>query len=282
MRVGVGSYAYRWSIGLGDVRPARPLTPLQLLQRVAALGGGVVQYADNMPLLGLPARDADALRAASRDRDVEIEIGTHGAGMDHLVRHGDLAQRLGARLLRVTLSADDLAAERDELRDRLRGVGDAFASWGGVIAIENHFLMGSAGLAALVASVDHPAVGVCLDVANSIANQEWPAETVRTLAPYAANLHIKDFEFELDPHGVGLRVVGAPLGTGRVGVPWVLDALAEAGRDVNVIVEHWIAREAFDAGGIELEDTWTRQALAAVRSAIADRDAATVAGMGRG
>lgn len=271
MRVGVGSFAYRWSIGIGDFHPVQPLTPLALLQRAAALGSEVVQFADNMPLIGLSERRTSELSAAAKALDVVIELGIDGADSANLWRYGVLAQKLRARLLKVSLNKDDLAGDRGDLQDRLRVAGDEYATWGGMIALENHFLIGSAELAALVTTVDRPNVGVCLDVANSIANLEWPEETVRTLAPFALNVHVKDFDVELDRYGAGMRIVGAPMGMGRVDPSWVLGVLAEERRDVNAIVEHWISREAFEAGGIELEDAWTSRAIQTLRAAMADR-----------
>ena len=50
MRLGLGSYAYRWSIGIGDRIPLRPLTPTDLARRAHRHGLSVVQIADNLPL----------------------------------------------------------------------------------------------------------------------------------------------------------------------------------------------------------------------------------------
>jgi hypothetical protein len=43
MRLGLGSYTWRWGIGIGDRRPVRPLTPADLVVRTAALGVRLLQ-----------------------------------------------------------------------------------------------------------------------------------------------------------------------------------------------------------------------------------------------
>ncbi|MFV0333289.1 MAG: TIM barrel protein [Tropicimonas sp.] len=89
-------------------------------------------------------------------------------------------------------------------------------------------------------AVNDPALGVCLDVANSICAGEWPEETTAMLAPSAINLHLKDYVIDPDPCGVGFRIRGVPPGTGRADIPWIPDQLAHCDADMGVIVEHWL------------------------------------------
>ena len=268
MEIGVGSYAYRWSIGIRDYKPARPLGPVALLERVAALGAKVVQYADNMPLHTESAETLQGIARVAREHDVSVELGMDGASPTNLRRYLAIASQLDAAMVRLTLDRDDLARPRRELMDDLADSADAYQEAGSTLALENHFLLPSRELVALVEELDHPAVGVCLDVANSIANHEWPWETIERLAPLARNLHLKDYRIGLDPYGVGFRIAGTPIGQGELDIGRVFRTLREAGRDVNVIVEHWIPREAVneDRPAEELEDDWTRESLEAARS----------------
>ncbi|MEM7739002.1 MAG: TIM barrel protein, partial [Deinococcota bacterium] len=112
-----------------------------------------------------------------------------------------------------------------------------------------------------------PHLGVCLDVANSIASHEWPETTIQQLAPFAVNLHLKDYTFELDPYGVGFQAVGVPLGEGEMDIQNVFDALtaAKVSPDINVILEYWLPRAAIDEKGLQLEDVWTSQSVAAAK-----------------
>ena len=182
----------------------------------------------------------------------------------------DYAKRLqgGARLElhAVAAARRSGASEPDKARteeaERLRAAGDLFAAKGSLVALENHFLLAPRDLAELVRRADHPGVRVCLDVANSLANGEWPDETIATLAPHTGNLHIKDYEIELDPHGVGMHVVGTAMGEGRLDLGATLDAVP----DVDVIVEHWLPKTRFadHAEARRLEFDWTRRGVAKV------------------
>lgn len=263
MKIGVGSYAFRWSIGFKDRIPSTPMSPIGLVDRVAELGAEVLQIADNLPLHLASVSELDRLAERSLEHGIDLEIGTDGASIDNLERYLSIAQRLRAGILRLTLNRDDLSASRDELFVLLRQVGDRYAAIGCTIAIENHFLVPTNELVELFEAVDHPAIGACVDVANSIATQEWPMETVRKLAPYARNLHLKDCRIEIDPYGVGMHVTGVPLGEGIIDVEAVFDALRDVGREPTAVLEHWLPFPSSSDGSsvTEVEYDWTRAGL---------------------
>jgi sugar phosphate isomerase/epimerase len=98
------------------------------------------------------------------------------------------------------LHAGAVAAERDSLRR----MGDVAGKLGVTLCVENLFLEtdgipwthDAAGLAAQIAAVDHPHVRATLDVGHAylMANalgQDYP-ETLRTLAPHVAHVHMQD------------------------------------------------------------------------------------------
>lgn len=266
MKVGVCSYAYRWSLGGADYRPPTPLSFAGLVERAATYGAQVVQFADNKPLhLASQAELADLGQAATT-HSIEVELGTGSTDVTLLQRYLELAERFNARLIRVSPSSDDLQQSRDELLHNLEQAGDLMAEAGCVMALENHYLLSAHDLASLVSTLEHPAVGVCLDVANSVANGEWTEDIVAYLAPHAVNLHLKDYRFVVNPGGVGFCAVGTPIGEGRVDVAHVLNALRDAERDVNVLVEHWLPLQWIVEGSLSLEDDWTQQGVATVKT----------------
>lgn len=57
MKLGVGSYAYAWAIGVPGHQPARPLDAFGFLERAAGLGVRLVQICDNLPMTGWSASD---------------------------------------------------------------------------------------------------------------------------------------------------------------------------------------------------------------------------------
>lgn len=269
MKVGVCSYAYRWSLGSADYQPTTPLSFAGLVERAATHGAQVVQFADNKPLHFASQAELDDLKQAATAHSIEVELGTGSTDLTLLQQYLELAERFDAHLLRVSPNSDDLQQSRDDLLRNLEQAGDLMAEAGCVLALENHYLLSARDLASLVSTLEHPAVGVCLDVANSVANGEWTEDIVTYLAPHAVNLHLKDYHFIVNPGGVGFCAVGTPIGEGRVDVAHVLKGLHDAERDVNVLVEHWLPLQWILDGSLALEDDWTQQGVETVKTHLA-------------
>lgn len=273
MQIGIGSYAYRWAIGRGPFVPDRPLTAWNLLDKAVTHGVDLVQYADNLPLDRLTTAELADLAQKARELGITVELGAEGLNAHVIGTYLDIATVLGARLVRVAPSAADAARSNAEIAAELAAVLPACRERDVTIAVENHFHVPSPRLVDLLERVGSPHFGVCLDVANSIACREWPAETIALLAPYAVNLHLKDYRLALDPNGVGLGFTGVPLGDGLTDIDGVLDALATAGRDVNCILEHWLPLAADPARTLALEDEWLARSITAIRDRLAKRPA---------
>jgi sugar phosphate isomerase/epimerase len=126
----------------------------------------------------------------------------HAIGADVVVCHA--GQRVGARDARHSMR-DQLSAERSALRE----AGDLAEELGATIAVENYYpeqpiLRGAvydysvwpSQLAEQISSVDHPAVGICLDVghaalAASAFDFDFMEECV-ALAPLIRHVHLHD------------------------------------------------------------------------------------------
>ncbi|WBU53090.1 sugar phosphate isomerase/epimerase [Paracoccus sp. SCSIO 75233] len=268
MELGLGSYAFRWNIGIKDQQPAQPMTAFDLLDQVAKRGLKVMQYADNLPLDRLSAADHDRLAAEAAGRGIALELGTQCFDADEVSRYLQIGQRLDAKILRVALDAEDAEMPVHVLAEQLRPLLDRAQDAGIRIAIENHFNYPSPRMVTLLDTLNHPALGVCLDVANSICAGEWPEETVRMLAPYAINLHLKDYVITPDPYGVGFRIHGVPLGQGRAPIRWILDQLSHCPPDMSVILEHWLPMTDGLDDARAKEEPWLDQTVAAARTFI--------------
>ena len=266
MKLGLGSYAYRWSIGKATHQPETPLTPSGLVEKAADFGLDVLQIADNLPLHKVSEQEHRNLKAALKQHHVALELGTDG--LAQLETYLELATTYDAALVRLTLNQDDLDTSREDLLHSLDRFAHAFAERHKTIALENHFLLRSQELADIINTVGNPALGVCLDVANSIASKEWSETTIRTLAPLAVNVHLKDYRIALDPDGVGFAITGTPLGEGETDIPFVFRALEDAGRDVNVILEHWLPYALVEEHSYAVEDDWTERSVMAARAFI--------------
>lgn len=271
MRLGLGSYAYRWSIGIKDQVPSDPMTPFDVLHAAEALGLDLIQYADNMPLDRLEPAELERLAAEARDKGITLEVGTQCFNAEQVSQYLGICRVIGSKIMRVALDADDSKVPVPELAEQLRPLVEDAKSAGIRIAIENHFNYPSPRMVELLETVKDDALGVCLDVANSICAGEWPEETITMLAPYTINLHLKDYVIEPDPYGVGFRIRGVPLGDGRADIPWILDQLAHCPKDMSVIVEHWLPLGPTLEETIAQEQPWLERTVAAARGFIEGR-----------
>lgn len=268
MRLGLSSFAYAWAIGVPGHPPAQPLTALGLLRKAQALGIGLVQFGDNLPLTGLPGRELDECLAWAENSHIAIELGTRGLDESNLLAHLDLARRVGAPFVRLVVDAAGNEPSPQEVVQRLRSVVEQFAGAGIALGIENHDRFTARMLAGIIDQLGPERVGVVLDTVNSLGALEGPETVVSTLAPYTLNLHVKDFVIERVPSQMGFIVTGCPVGQGRLDVPWVLERLRGAGRDVNAILELWPPAQSTLDSTMVIEQTWAKESVRYLRQLI--------------
>jgi sugar phosphate isomerase/epimerase len=260
MKLGLSSYMYRWAVGTPTFRPPRPLSLAAMIENAAALGCSLLQIADSTELVGMSPAELRALRGLADGRGVRLQLGTTGATAERLDAYLAMAIELRSDIVRLVLYSPDIDPTPSLFRDVLIAAAPAYADAGVTIAVENYFLQTSKDLAALMDQVNSPAVGVCLDTANSIIAQEWPMETVSILAPYARNVHVKDYRLIPHPDGIGGHVVGAPFGEGRLDIEALLGVLGRIDRDdLAVILEQWCPRGADEDSTIRMETSWRQQ-----------------------
>jgi sugar phosphate isomerase/epimerase len=265
-RLGIGSYAYAWAIGLPGYPPAQPMDVFSFVERAAALGVGRVQIADNLPLHRLDERRLADLVAVVRQRGIAVEVGTRGIGPDHLRMYLALAGRFESPILRVVVDTADHHPAPDEIVSILRGVLPEFEAAGITLAIENHDRFKARTLAQIIQRLDSPRVGICLDTVNSFGSAEGPETVVAALAPYVVNLHVKDFSIRRHDHTLGFILEGTPAGKGMLDMPWLLAQLTAHQRIFSLIVETWPSPEATLEATIEKEDRWVAESVAYLRT----------------
>ncbi len=262
--LGLGSYTFRWSVGHKGLVPEAPMTHADMLDVAAKHGLGLVQFADNIPIEVLDAAGRDDLARKAHDLGIEIELGTQAFKSEEMRAYIGYCAQLDAKILRVALDGPDAEIPVPALAQSFRDLIPLAQDAGLRIAVENHFNYPAPRLAKLMAQINDPSIGVCLDVANSICAGEWPMETVATLAPFTINLHLKDYDIVPDPYGVGFAIYGTPLGQGRTDCAAVLDALPKD-RDINVILEHWLPRSDDMDQARAHEHKWLAQSVAYAR-----------------
>ena len=106
-----------------------------------------------------------------------------------------------------------------------------------ILAIENHIDLLADELEELVTTVDHPALGVCLDTAINLRMFEDPMDVVEKLAPYTRAVHLKDITaFRGNPRDFGFWP-SVPLGRGLIDITRALNVLRKCGYDGLLALE---------------------------------------------
>jgi len=257
MKIGIGSYAYRWAVQWGR------MDALALLERAHGVGAEVVQICDNLPLDRLSDEALDGLARRAAGLGLTLEVGFQGGQPEHLRRGLEVARRLDARLLRVVLTTPEWEPSFDEFVAVFKALLPDLRAAGVTVAIENHFHLPPVELARLIQAIGDSLVGVCLDPLNAVVKLAGPLETAALLAPFTVSMHAKDAV--VTRVQTGFCIAGCPLGKGLVDIPGVLAAVHAAGRSPNVIVESWMDRLDDEAATLAQEDDWARRGLAYLR-----------------
>ena len=267
MKLGLGSYAYAWAIGVPGYPPAgKRMDAFGLVRRAAQLGVHLVQIDDNIPLHIEP--DLDALLEETRLLEVDVEVGTRGIGHEHLRAYMQIARQFHSPILRIMVDTREHQPQPEEIVETLRELAPEFERENRVLAIENPDRMKARTLAEIIEQIGSSQVGVCLDVLNALAALEGPDVTVETLGPYVVNLHVKDFAVRRANHGMGLALEGRPAGKGILDVRWLLERLHGFGREFNAIIELWPPLEASIEQTIRTEDRWAAESVAYMQTLI--------------
>lgn len=263
MKLGIGTYAYAWTIGVPGYMPAQPMDAFAFVQRAAERGATLVQIADNIPLHMLAPDQLTALCEQTRRLGLAVEVGTRGIQHAHLRQYIEIARQFESPILRVVVDTRDHHPEPAEIIDLIRALLPEFETAGITLALENHDRFRVQTLADILNALASPRVGICLDTVNSFGALEGPAIVVETLGRFVVNLHIKDFTIHRLDHNMGFALEGTPAGAGMLDVPWLLRRLrGDFGRHFNAILELWPAPETAIEATLAKEDAWVVESLA--------------------
>jgi 3-oxoisoapionate decarboxylase len=270
MRLGLGSYACTWQIGVPGQLPAQPMTADGLIDRARELGLRLVQIDDNLPLDDWSETALAALRRKAAAADVVIEIGTRGSQPERLREYLRIAQVLGSPLVRTVLDRGDDRPSTAEVLARLAAVTEAYRQAPVRLAIENHDRLPAVELADLVQRGGRDWLGICLDTVNSLGAGEGTATVTDCLMPLAINLHLKDFVVIRAGHQMGFTVAGCAAGDGLLNVQRLLTAANRLRFAGNAILELWTPPGPDLAATIATERTWAERSINHLRPLIPD------------
>ena len=257
MTIALSTYAYFWQ--LSD-RVSKPLTLVDMVHSAADLGAEAVQICDQPQLETMTSTGLRSIRSAADQRGIVLEVGTKGTEPERLRRHLEIAAELDARLLR-TMLAPHGPGQADAKRT-LTDVLPDFERASVTIALETYEQVATADLVRLVRSIGSSHLGVCIDPANTVSLLEDPREVVEIAAPFAVNMHVKDFAFSRSDGAIGFVLAGAPLGEGLLDYAHMLRHIRPSERGITQVVEHWLPWQGSEQATVEMELAWSRRSLA--------------------
>lgn len=265
MGLGMGTYALFWE---WSEAVEHPIDLPGMLDRTAELGCDVFQICDYPLIETMDARQLNDIAAQASGLGLALELGTRGTRSEHLNRYLDIAEALGARMLRSMVRVGPGEPTLDESLASVRGLLGRLHEDGVSIAFETYEQLPSARLVQFVTDVDDPRVGICLDPANCVAGLELPGDVIDRCAPYTLNLHVKDFAFTRQAGWVGFIYAGAAMGEGLLDFDAEMKAVRPLERGISMVAEHWLTWQGDPQSTIALERRWTRQTLDYVRNHI--------------
>lgn len=268
IKVGLGTYALAWSIGVPDFMPENPMSIIEFLDRAHALGAGCVQIGDNLPIHILSdAELQDACEHASA-AGLEIELGIRGLTIERVEQYLDLALLFKARLLRVVIDAPEYEPAMEEVIHLVQKLIPSLAEAGVQLGIENHDRFSAKEFLQIIHSADSPWVGICMDSVNSLGCGEGFFEVVDLLLPHTINLHVKDYQIRRKGHNMGFDVEGTIAGQGMLPIPWLLDQVQTHGICRSAILELWPPPEDTISGTVEKEQRWVEESMQYLKSLV--------------
>lgn len=252
MRIGIDSYCYHRFFGelyAGlEQPPDRSMSLLDVVDRAHTYGAEGVALESFMlgdldPAMLKERLDRfDLYRMWAWGHPHGLGSGTMPEALTDLTRHVEIAASVGADVMRICAGGRRTrkltwAEHRPLLLPLLRRAADHAGERGVVLAIENHVDLSTDEMLDLVTTIDHPALGICLDTANQLRMFEDPAVAAERMAPYARAVHFKDVTaYRGSPREFGFWP-SVPTGEGLIDFPRVLRALARTGYDGLLALE---------------------------------------------
>ena len=273
MRLGIGSYTYGWSSGTYGSDTSQHagfayLTAHDLIDRAVQLDVPLVQICVKPDLASMDDQELLALRNYAETNGKALEIGTVGSDPDHLLRFLQIAQMLGANLVRTifTSASPGLVEERQQIAQ----LAEQFAAAQVYLAIENHEAASFLDMASLCQEIDNDYVGVCLDTVNSLGRGEGLREVTTALMPFTKCLHVKDFTVHRHKSDMELTITGAPAGEGKLDIPAQLWMLRNVQPEATVVLEQWVPFQGNLAQTIERQDSWAESSVRYLKKHLAE------------
>jgi sugar phosphate isomerase/epimerase len=272
IKLGLFSYSYHLAFGAHDVfTPSKKMNLYQFMDMAQEMGLDGIQI-DAMHLQSVDDEYLTHLRSYAEACGLYLEYGITGIAEEHLLRHLEIAKRLGASVMRTYLGFNPRAEnvnvphEVERAAMALNAVKHTAHLYGVKIAVENHCDLTTDELLGLMKMVSSPNVGVCVDLGNFMIHLENPVESVKKLAPYIVNTHFKDYAFSME--NWGFKAYGVALGDGAIDLRTILDILIDEAHLDRITLEIPVEQEATEALTLKKEDDLVRRSVIYAREVL--------------
>lgn len=259
MRIGISSWSYPYAIGnkAYDL-PPHPMRLLELADKAVMHGAEVLQIADNLPLHNISHEELLQLRVLAEKHNLELEVGTAGLEQANLLQYLDIAQTLGAKLVRTLPHSGKDVPSLDVAKRRVDEVLGKFSDAGIILGIENHDHYPSEWIRKLIDAFNDPHLGVCLDAVNNLGLGESFREVLHILGSVTVNFHCKDYTIRRKPSMLGFDVEGAVTGEGFLDLELARQVLPA---NISWVLESWMPWQGNIEKTLALEEEWVIRGL---------------------
>jgi 3-oxoisoapionate decarboxylase len=261
MVLGIGSFAFGWSIGTKDSMPQTPFNELDLLKFAKVHNIKGLQLGDNLPVHTFDQQREDNLKNEIQAQGISPELGARGLTDKHLNTYLKLSTFYQSSLLRFVIDEGDYQPKLDSVIDIIKDFIPILEKENITLGIENHDRFKAMELANMMDRLSSDKIGICLDCVNSLGAGEGLEHVVEVLAPYTVNLHIKDFTIERAHHSMGFNISGTPAGKGMAHISFVLEEIMKFNRCQSAILEQWVPYQENLSATIALEKKWAVESI---------------------
>jgi 3-oxoisoapionate decarboxylase len=265
MKLGISSFTYGWNVGIPESMPQNPTTELDLVKKTIDFGLNCLQIGDNLPIHTFSEERKVTFRKALKDNHLRFELGAKKLTTEHLQNYIDLAVFFEAPLLRFIIDGENYEPSAEEVVKIINKAIPHLEADKITLGIENHDRFKATELAEIMATINHPNVGICLDCVNSIGAGEGLEHVANALAPYTVNLHVKDFKAKRLPHKMGFVIDGEIAGKGMTNLPWLVEKILPYGRCQSAILEQWVPPENDIEDSCKKETNWAELGIEYVK-----------------
>jgi len=231
----------------------RQLSTFELIELAAGLDleglhldDGVLERLD-AGFLG-EVRQAAKAHGLYLEYNFSMDFGKFGIGIQHDLGEAiTIARALGSDIVKVSMDLPrprpvsasrfhpQVVAQMKAFAGQLKAVAPDAVDAGIRIAVENHCDSFSEEILWLLDTVDHPAVGACIDTVNALHVMEDPMTAIANLVPRAFTNHFRDDRIVFQRWG--FKLVGTAVGEGDIDMAGALKLFREKSSMTRINIE---------------------------------------------